>query len=290
MGLLKKLFGAPAPREPEETAEESPLCFKLLLERQAPLSPQALVDSLAAFDPLLAEGQVERFENDAFVVTWDGGAVRLHSVASPMDPAALDRCLLSPHLDERWKARARIHEAHVILQSAAVDTTAPEQLAALSAIARALLTDNVIAVINETAPNAAPASLLRTADSLAALSDLPLPALFVGFRALTASGQPWTRTTGAALLGLPDLAMRAQGTQALARAFNTVSDVYRYIAGGLSTSTHYDPVARASYGTAATFSAGDTIEVEGGTWIVREPEPEEDFLESDGTMLVLEPI
>jgi hypothetical protein len=114
----------------------------------------------------------------------------------------------------------------------------------------------------------------RYEDALATLRGLPIPYLWGGFVKLDVgdSARPWVRSFANPGLGLPDLATHLPSHDATSRAFG-------WFAGMLGYALQLQ----------VTFQPGDGVDLGDLKLRLREPTEAEWFLESRGTMLVIEP-
>jgi hypothetical protein len=151
-----------------------------------------------------------------------------------------------------------------------------ERHVALAAAAGALARFGAIVMLNEEARAAAPATDLipdPDEDALHTLRTLPLPYLWTGFVRLdVGDGRPWARTFAASRLGLPDLAMHLAGFDETSRAFRLFTGLLGYLRESGET---FEPGDRANLG-------------DGEVLRLRAPTEAEWYLESAGTMLVIE--
>lgn len=155
-----------------------------------------------------------------------------------------------------------------------------EQYVALAKVAGTLTPQGVIVAANEAARTSLPGDLLTGAgssmDVIALLRELPLPYLYCGFVKHEVDGVRgvWMRTYGAPRLGLPDLAVHAQGHHEGQRYFDVFDNVLAY----LRTS-------------GKRFRRGDTLQVGSQDFMrVRAPHLSETFLEREGDLWVIEMI
>jgi hypothetical protein len=198
----------------------------------------------------------------------------------PMPEEPLESCIgPSPHPQE-FKQKARAHQSHVLLYYAGYDSDPLEQYVALAAVAGAMANLGAIAVLNEGAHSAFPAAALSgndaDGDMLQLLRALPLLLLYGGFVKYELPGTKgvWMRTFGAYQFGVPDFAALAEGHHQGQEYF----DIFESVIG----------FARQS---GAKMEAGNTLQIDQGVCFkLRKPALSEDFLKSDGEMLVVEKI
>jgi hypothetical protein len=151
---------------------------------------------------------------------------------------------------------------------------------ALAAVASALARLDAILILNETARSAFPAEALLAIDENSGLMDslraLPIPLLYGGFVKIEVEDQQgvWMRTFGNQVLGLPNLAHCAVGHENGSECFDLFTNILNY--------------AREEN---VEFSAHETIELGPDLkFRFRERAEPEWWLESEGTMLVLDRI
>lgn len=213
------------------------------------------------------------------LVGWGRHVVKVVVFEAPAPQEVVQTCVVPAHYDPATKQEAFRHAAHALLFYAGYDADPHEQHVALAAAAAGLTHFGGVVVMNERAQTSIPAlALLPHAeddgDTLRSLRSFPLPLLYAGFVKMEVDGEPgvWMRTCGCAAFQLPDLALRADGHDQGTATFNLLANLLRHL--------------RESQ---ATFSPGDTLHVGEGMYLrVREPAPDEWFLQSDGTMRVLE--
>lgn len=243
--------------------------------------------SLPATVPVGTSGSVARDGQDGVdpaimgLLGWDRHVVKVVGFTSPMPADAVRACVQPAHFDPQYKALAYEHQSHVMLYYAGYDHDPMEQYVALAAAAGALAYFGGSFVLNETGHTALPAAMLHpheedAGDLFATFRGWPLPFLFCGFVKLEVDGTPgvWMRTYGAFRFGLPDLAFRAPGHELGSTTFELFSNVLAYL-------RH----------SGKQFAPGDTMRVGDDAFMrMRARTPDEWYLESEGEMLVTEPI
>jgi len=108
------------------------------------------------------------------------------------------------------------------------------------------------------------------------MESLPIPILYSGFVKFDVQGVQgtWMRTFGNHLLGLPDFALLAQGHHEGQATFDMFCNLLSYLRS-----------------SGATLAPGHTTQVGEDAFLkIRSPKDGEYFLESPGTLLVLERI
>jgi hypothetical protein len=210
---------------------------------------------------------------------WSRHVVKLIGFNSPMPKDVLEACVRPAHYEDEVKQLAYSHAAHAILYYAGYDGDPLEQYVAVAAVAGCLARFGAVAVLNETAHTSVPAVVLLPdeaddLDILTAIRGMPLPFLFAGFVKLEIEGDAgiWMRTYGAHVLGLPDLAFRADGHHQGTFAFHAFANMLAYLRE-----------------SGKSFLPGDTMQVGEKVFLtLRERTESEWYLESDGEMLVCE--
>lgn len=267
-----------------------PLGLQLLFPEPPDLDPDAVATALRSYHPELASAGVELHPAVPGLVPGDGPppsvvgllgwanhVVKLIAFAEPMPYGPVETCVGPAPMDPALKAEAKAHAAHLLLFYAGEHPDPLERYVALAAVAGALARFGATAVLNEEARAAAPATDLipdPDEDALATLRALPIPYLWAGFVRLdVGDGRPWARTFAAGRLGLPDLATHLAGYEETSRAFRLFTGLHGYLRE-----------------SGETFEPGDRMNLGGGELLLlRAPTDAEWYLESAGTMLVVEP-
>ena len=212
------------------------------------------------------------------LIAWGEHVVKLVGFDAAMPYGPVEACVRTAMMDPALKEEAARHRAHVLLAYAGRHPDPLEQYVALAAVAGALARLGASVIMNEEARAAVPATDLvpdPEEDALATLRGLPLPYLYAGFLRMDVGepGRLWVRTFAAHHLGLPNLAYRTAPGE-VRRAFELFAGMLGYLRR-----------------VGETFAAGDTIDLGDGNKLrLREPAEPEWFLESAGTMLVVEPM
>ncbi len=285
MGMLDQFFKAKSAPDAagDAVGSEAPRLSLQLLYAAAPAyDAAALTAALRAYDPELKRATVEIEPVTAAAGTplgraaWGKHAVDLVGFDVPMPAAAVEHFLLPSHLTADLKAKVRKHRAHLLLYYAGSEPDRLEQYVALAAVAGVFGELGAIVVANEGGRTSFPAAALSRDGPMGPMMDtlreLPLTMLYCGLNKIEIQGERgvWMRTVGADLLGLPDFATRAKGhgqTEKVSEIFNSVLQYLRT--------------------SGATMAAGHTMQVGADLFMkLRDPREGEDFLETDGTMLV----
>ena len=276
---------------------ETPQGLQLLFPERLDLDPEALAVFLREYHPDMAAAAAELVRvadhpaagklvsadgppaSVVGLLGWGNHVLKLAGFDAPMPYGPVETCVVPAMMPPEIKADAKHHAAHVLLYYAGTHPDPLERWVALAAAAGALARFGAVAVLNEEARAAAPAFDLIPEgddDSLQTLRTLPLPYLFGGFLKMDAGdpGRPWVRTFANHRLGLPNLAYHLSGHPETSRAFKLFAGMLGYLRQ-----------------MGETFAAGDALDLGDGTKLrLREPADHEWFLESEGTMLVVEPL
>ena len=292
MNLFSRFFGQSdaddrgANKDLIANSIEHPLSLQLLFPEYVALDPKQLVKEFKSFHPSMKKVRCELDpelgkDGKAFgLIGWGDHVIRLVGFDLPMPKEAVELCIAPAHYPQDLKAKARSHRAHLLLYYVGNDSSPVEQYVALAATAGVLARFGAIVVLNESAHTSFPAAALSGIDSeedmLDLLRTLPLPILFCGFVKHEVHGVRgvWMRTYGAQLLGLPDLAAHAKGHHEGERYFGIFDNIFKYLE---------DSEAR--------IGPGQTMQIEQDEYLrFRSPSSEEDFLVSEGELLVVETI
>jgi hypothetical protein len=272
----------------------SPASLQLLFHGPLDLDADALATSLRAL-PELAAANVELLRVADVpaaanlvsadgppaavlgLVEWGDHRVRLAGFDAPMPYGPVEACVGPALVAPPVKQDAKLHRSHALLYYAGTHPDPLERYVALAAVASALARLDAIVVMNEEARTAVPALDLipeEGEDLLRTLRGLPLPYLYAGFVKLDVgdADRPWVRTFAAHRLGLPDLAYHLGGHQETSRVFRLFAGILGYLRQ-----------------SGERFEPGDGIDLGGeGELRLRSPTETEGYLESEGTMLVVE--
>ena len=273
-----------------------PLSLQLVFPGALPLEAAEVGRFVRGYAPEMAEAVVELVRADAVpavrelvsaagppvavvgLISWGAHLLKLAGFDAPMPYGPIASCVEPALMPPDVKADAARHRSHALLYHAGPETDAFEGYLALTALAGALASLGATAVLNEEARTAVPGFDLipdPEEDIFATLRALPLLYLSAGFVRTNVGSpeRPWIRTFGCHHLGLPDLAIQTGGP-------GEASTVFRWFGAMLNYLRTTD----------ASFEPGQLVDLgESAKLRVREPHPtEDDFLFTDGTMLVLE--
>ncbi len=256
--------------------------FALLFSGQPDLNADMLTEILRDYHTELASATAEfRKEpaNAIGLIGWGRHVVKVVVFNTPMPMESVLKCVQPAHFDPALKEEAYRHAAHALLFYAGYETDPLEQHVALAAAAAGLTHFGGLVVANEMGRSAIPALALLpheedNGDTLKTLRTFPLPLLYAGFVKIEIDNEPgvWMRTYGCQAFKLPDLAIHADTHNQGTATFNLFANMLTYLREN-----------------GQAFHPGDTINVgEGMNLHLRERTADEWFLESEGTMLVLE--
>jgi hypothetical protein len=276
---------------------ETPLGLQLLYPEPPDLDADAVTAALRDYHPDMAAATVELFAvadhpaaaklvsadgppaSALGLLGWGNHVVKLAAFNAPMPYGPVETCVVPAMMPPELKEEARQHKAHVLLYYAGSDPDPVERYVALAAAAGALARFGASVILNEEARAAVPAyDLIPDAeeDALRTLRGLPVPYLWGGFVRMDAgdANRLWVRTFANHRLGLPNLAYQTTGPGEVRRAFELFAGMLGYLKQ-----------------MGETFTPGDTIDLGDGTKLrLREPADAEWYLDSDGLMLVVEPL
>lgn len=211
------------------------------------------------------------------LISWPGTTVKLVTFDAPMPYGPVESCVGPALIPPPMKVDAAQHRAHALLYFAGKPNDPLEAYVSLCAVAGGLARLGGLVVLNEEARAAVPALDLIPDDGEDALQTyrtLPIPYLFGGFVRMDAQHDgKWVRSFANHRLGLPNLAMRLTTPDQGRQAFLTFAGLLGYLRQ-----------------MNETFAAGELLDLGDGTkFTLREPTESEWFLDSPGTMFVLEP-
>jgi hypothetical protein len=242
-----------------------------------------MADAVAEFRPVPPPERPKPNDPDPALLglfAWGRHVVKFVGFTEPMPADAVRSCVRPAHLAQEFKQRAYEHESHAMLYYAGYERDPLEQYVALAAVAACVAWFGGSFVLNEAARTAVPAPVLHpheedAGDMLAALRGLPLLMIYCGFVYFEVEGEPglWMRTYGCDRFGLPDLAHRADRSR-VEFTFQAFNNMLAYLRE-----------------TGASFGPGSRMQLADDLFFrLRARAPEEWYLESEGEMLVAEPI
>ncbi len=292
MSIFSRFFGRSAGDE-EGPGDDGPLVANEQIENglslqllfNGPLPDgAAITGAMRSYHACMANGRADvdreiSQQGSLFgLAGWGQHVVKLVGFDTPMPAEAVENCVAPAHYDEEIKQQARTHTTHLLVFYAGKEMDPRKQYQALAAMAGVLSATGAILVLNEEARTSLPASIFTTEkedeDILEVIAALPLIMLFCGFVKYEVEGVTgvWMRTYGAHHLGLPDLAVLAEGHFEGQRYATIFGNIFEYL---LKSN--------------AVLAAGHTMQIGEDDFLrCREPQPEEYFLESNGEMLAIE--
>lgn len=301
MDFLDRFFGRgtnpPGGPPVANPAIERGVALQLLFDAPLDLTADGLTAALRDYHPDLAAGTAELYPvpyqppegtpeeqrppNFLGLFGWGPHVVKFVGFNAPIPAKVAEGCVRPAHYDQELKQAAYDSPAHALLYYAGYADDPLEQYVALAAVGGVLARFGALIVLNESARTSVPAAVLLpheedAGDMLDSLRTLPIPFLYGGFVKLEVEGQPgvWMRTYGNHLLGLPDLALHAEGHHEGQKTFSTFANILSYL--------------RAS---GRAFFPGHTMQVGAKDYLrVRHPADGEWFLDSPGELFVCERI
>lgn len=277
------------------TGAETPLGLQILFAEPPELATDAVTTVVRGYHPDMQDAIVElhRIAGTPLatsvvspdgppaavmgLIRWGEHQIKLIAFDAPMPYGPVETCVGPGMLPPELKADARQHQAHLLLFHGGPHPDPLERSVALAAVAGALARFGGIVILNEEARAAVPWYDLLPGDEedgLATLRGLPIPYLWGGFVKLDVGDatRPWVRTFANHRFGLPNLAYHLSSHAETARTFQLFAGMLGY----LQTMRE-------------TFSAGDVIDLGDSKIHLREPTEDEWFLDSPGTLFVVEP-
>ena len=290
MGFLRRRATGPASAAASEplvpTFEDAPFRLVVVFETLPSFDQERLRRAIADVDPRLAAARAEIVSEALEATThglvgWgtdevvhvDGYTVR---GADPVAGAVVEELLQHAELDPGLSARVRAAKGHVVLTYQG-RTPAPEvRFLALAAVAAAVGSlPGALVVGSRDARTAIPIARLRKAakNGLQGLRSLPRSSLAYSISVSSVPGRigEWARTRGATRFGLPDLARWFSDPAERAAVRRLLIAVEDYVTA-----------------SGTTIRAGDHLDAGEARLTARAPRPDEAFLDSPGTMLVLD--
>jgi hypothetical protein len=250
------------------------------------LDAAAVTKAMQAYHPSMARARCEvapelNEEGKVFgLAGWGKHVIKLFGLDQPMPRDPVEACVAPSHYPQPLKERARAHRSHLLLWYAGHEESIVEQYVALAAFAGVLERFGAIVVLNESAHTSFPVAALSgkdvKGDMMELLRTLPLPILYCGFVKYNIPNDThvWMRTYGADVMGLPDLAVYADGHHQGQHYFDMFGSILRYM---LNTGRRLD--------------VGHTMQIGADDYLrCRAPTKDEPWLESEGEMLVVEVI
>jgi len=262
---------------------ENPLSLQLLFTGDLPTG-EAITAAMRSYHPCMQQGRADvdaelNDEGKLFgLAGWGDHVVKLIGFDQQMPPESVEACVAPSHYGQELKEQARLHQSHVLIYYAGKELDARKQYYALAAMAGVLSKTGALLVMNADARTSLPASIFTSEkegeDILEVIQALPLIVLFCGFVKYEVEGVDgvWMRTYGAHHLGIPDLAVHAEGHFEGQRYADIFGNIFEYLLE-----------------SGAVLAAGHTMQIGDDAFLrCRDPEAEEFFLESTGELLAVE--
>lgn len=211
------------------------------------------------------------------LVSWENHTILAAQFDAPMPYGPIESCVMPALIPPPMKVDAQQHTAHILLYYAGTHPDAMHRFVALCVVAGALAQFDAIVTINEEARTAIPAFDLIAEEGENAIETylhLPIPYLLGGFCKMDVGNpdRPWVRSFANHRLGLPELARLLEGHEQTRETFQLFAGMTGYLRE-----------------TGEKFAAGDAIDFGwGASKTLRAPHEDEWFLETPGTMLVIE--
>ena len=261
---------------------ENPPSLSVLFAGQIKIDAIALGQRLRKYHPSMRSARADLASDAPQVfglVGWDKHVVQLVGFGAPYPTDSLERCVAPAHYPQEVKEQVRAHQSHVILYYAGFDEDPLERHVALAAVAGCLADERGgVAVLNEHACTSLPSGIFSGEElgeeSLDVLRSLPLTMLYCGFVKYEVEGTQgvWMRTYGGDVFGLPDFAVLAEGHHQ-----------------GEQYSGMFDNIMNYLRESGAEMGAGHTMQIGEATYMrLRDPSPEEYFLDGPGKVFVAE--
>lgn len=263
-----------------------PLRFHILFSDIYCLREQDLKRALHRHPLVSSDARVSIEENGSVhgttqgLIGWGKHVVQFVGIDQPMSEEILSYSLQLAHCDQGIKQKARKHSSYVLLSYVGYDVNPYVQYDALAIAAGVMAEQDAFMVVNLRATSCLPTAMLspkrNTVDKLEQVIYTLLPSiLYCGFVKyfIEDENSLWIRTVGADALYLPDFAAFLTDIEAAEEYFMVFTEIHKYL------QSHNIQLGMT-----------DTMEIGEGKYIkFRAPKTNETFLESEGSMLVLEP-
>jgi hypothetical protein len=294
MGVISRILNRRSANADEHSSQATDMpidtlqSLVVLLQSELRLESQELTQALRAFHPSMSQAQCDivpdvRYDKEGAllgIAWWGNHVVRIVGFDSPMSAVAVEECVAATHYTQGIKQAARAHRSHLLLDYVGNDTSPLEQYVALAAMCGILSHFGAISVLNEDARTMIrPVELSGSSvygDLIEFLHFAPLLHLYCGFveHKVEGTGGVWMCTYGAHRLGFPDFAAHAAGHHERGKYFDLFDSILRYLQE-----------------SGAQLADGDTMQIDEEDYMrFRHASENEDFLRSEGDLLVVEMI
>jgi len=295
MSLLQRFRGERTPdTTPDDLVandrlDDPRVGYFMLFADEPDLDADGLTLALRSYHPDLDRAKAELFHFSAedpqpdlpmFVglMGWGRHVIQVVGFRGPVPTEIFEACVVPSHIVSELRDEARRHRGHVLLNYAGFDPDPLERYVALTIASIALARMGGLLLLNHPARTAFPAEALTAddpeVDAIVGLRVMPLPLLYLGFVKIELEGQDgvWMRTFGGHLMNLPDLAYRVESHKRGSEVFDLFSTMLGFM-----------------HGNEAAFHEGDSVrfDEDGPGFTLRVPTAEENWLTSEGTMLVM---
>jgi len=274
MSAIEHFFG------PNRGGFQNALSLQVLFADPVGPDEAELTVALRAGSEQLADAVVEidpEIRNAGFpvgVARWGEHSISFITFNAPMPAELVDRCVAPAHYGRELKERARAHRAFTLLYHTNDELPPLERYAALALLAGVLGRHGGLVVVNESARTSLPVAVFAPGqtdgDWVDVVRSMPLLMLDAGFVKYNVAGveRVWMRTYGCHHLGLPDLAMLAEGHHEGQQTFELFGNMLSYLLD-----------------SGARFGVGHTMQVGDDKYLrLRAPREEENFLDSEGEL------
>jgi hypothetical protein len=232
MSVFQKIFLS----NPDFSASEK-LVLALLYDRLPRLDLPTLFAQLDRWEPLDEQPRLS-IEQDLdtgsmLFATLVFGAHTIHigGLPSPLPQKSVERCIVQSAWNPDWKELAQSHLANILLVYDGTHTDPIEQYLALYKVAGLLVTDGLLAVVNEPAWTSHPAAVLEQildARFFPVVRQNPPLVYWTGYIQAILGEERWFLTRGNHLFGMPDFAWPVEEFTDPMEVLNRFHEVFYY--------------------------------------------------------------
>ncbi|MBX3101690.1 MAG: hypothetical protein KF690_04215 [Bacteroidetes bacterium] len=210
MSLFQKIFLS----NPDFAASEKPV-LALLYDRLPRLDLPALLSRLDQWEPLdepprlTIEQDLDTGSMLFASVVFGAHTIHIGGLPSPLPQKAVERTIVQSAWSPDWKELAQSHLANVLLVYDGTSTDPIEQYIALYKVAGLLITEGLLAVVNEPAWTSHPAAVLEQildARFFPVVRQNPPLVYWTGYIQAILGEERWFMTRGNHLFGIADFA------------------------------------------------------------------------------------